>query len=880
VRDGSPSQYQSRDSIRLVNSINNNKDFSVLDASTKRTLISASEKLAVELIKNMVAFDSVENSINLTSEFGGMNYIKILIEIAGSELPNYLESIKLDKLTFLNKLKSLLGDSSSHASANSPATNEASDSDSSEEFDQGLNYLAQNLKGLSRVHSFFLENNDLEHFEFKPEWSKFLYSNTTLVSYTPTVVLVLQKLRFHGKGFNMETFFSHNSDYDVSYNVFYNKGFEEVDLSYFHFDVVKPGYHEYFAAGKSDFKIDFDSDLRELNQIKTVVVEFPYSKSGVIQKKDFIETLSSKENGWQNLNKTSIKFNYDGMIEEKDKTKSNRRKGEATSKSSEGEEVEPTEEKRKNKTGDSLLYEKHEKAKRLQPKLVQSMNENSQRRKRDGTRQDSPEQKEEKAEKKKSVYLATYSISTEVQSNIISRLIVKAEPSDPNTNYDILTLGSFNIYIPSSPNVRTLSSLCAFTIEEGKDFVIHPQVKIVFEEVKMEQLSMSNEVDSFYKKLNITQGKQETNLRQSQKRRVHYSRSDKEKRGLGDKGRYRNTGLSSSFLEEKSKIITSEDYGLLGSKERIGSNINRNGRSENRLNQNKKILTEEIINKGSKDETDERKSIKQENLHTKIHTEGTKEDRMVKKEYSQISVSPSLTTTNTDMSSTNLSSTPPPSTSSTSQTINSSQIKTENPVSNNLESEDKDEDEDEAKADPVNFKDFFQTVNNQAEAYQSVSLLDSLVKNYKTYKEQNDLSQSNLQLKGSLTLLRLPDSVALFNLNFKGKMKMQGGKVLNSIPGLKKTLKVVQPVNMLLSIKVLLTMSELNNMEFRLYMNEENLCDFKLVSKNDYFINMDTVISKRLPVGEYVLELVGLSEKDMLIDMNVFLIGILSICLF
>lgn len=907
-KQNSPSMQGSSDtdikeySIENMNKLKSNKEFKNLSEKSKKQLLSQSEKLALDIMKKMIKYDSVENSFTLTNEFKGIKYFELLMNLSGDELDVYLSEIKIDKAKFLSKIK-LLVDSASSSNTGNKSSNNSTDSSTTSastaisKQEKNLNSLSDNLKGLSKVHSFFLDNTLLTDFKFSTEeFNKFSFTNTTLISYTPTIVVICQKMRFYGKGFNYEGFFSHNSDYDSSSSLFLHRGLNEIDLSYFHFNLIDSGYHEYFSAGKTDFIIDHESENSKLNQIKTVVLEFPYLESdgNIIQTNDFIENIDILSNGWQNMKSNSIVFNLNGIINmglNNTNVNKNNTKGRHEEKENIGNNevknhtifLNKIEKVNNSNSTNTMGKTNHEI--RIKNNVTSNSNNSLAYKQRKFKRnilnnknkkyRNSDDKQEDSIDTSKAIYLITYSFSSMIKNNIMTRLYIQNKPYNPSFNYEYLTMGSNNIYLNTGSTAKTLSIINAFTIDSDSDFELFPQFKVIFNQEKQEVLeSDTNLMEDFYKHYTG-----ESNVNSNINRRTDYGhiRNSNNNNNI-------NYNLKSSFIQKSSNTWflnflknTVQNSFLRQANTTNIENVSINATTTNSkgLYTKDKISTYNQTNMNSSsfkaNNTSDNNSTENINENKTAYkftdSENTDvEEKITTNQTTKIIIDKNKTTNNKTLNYQDLNITK----SSIESVTENSKIREQtvaNLANNKLISKNKSPNT-IAIANKALTKDFFEDINKQAEAYQAKDKLNSLVDSYNTLKKLNENSYLK-QIKGSFSLLKLPNTAALYKLNYKSSLKFKGDKAINSIPGVKKTLQFNQIVNLMFGVNIVLTFNEINTTEFRLYLNGENVCDFDMISKNEFFVVHNSQIVKQVPAGEYIVELVALVENDVEVNMTI-----------
>ena len=115
---------------------------------------------------------------------------------------------------------------------------------------------------------------------------------------------------------------------------------------------------------------------------------------------------------------------------------------------------------------------------------------------------------------------------------------------------------------------------------------------------------------------------------------------------------------------------------------------------------------------------------------------------------------------------------------------------------------------------------------------------------------------------GQVTLIKLPVSSVVIATSLKNFIIFRGNKELNEISKMRKTISLYSTKNVVFHYKIILTLGFPMEITFRLYINgkDDNL---NMIDVNrEMIINQESIYSKKLPAGDYIVELMYISSTN------------------
>lgn len=129
----------------------------------------------------------------------------------------------------------------------------------------------------------------------------------------------------------------------------------------------------------------------------------------------------------------------------------------------------------------------------------------------------------------------------------------------------------------------------------------------------------------------------------------------------------------------------------------------------------------------------------------------------------------------------------------------------------------------------------------------------------------NETVESSIKIKNDffeLNVIRLPLSTLIYNKIYKNIFNFRSNNELNIISSLALNFKLHREKNVMIFLNVILSLDYIADFEFRLFLNGEEECNSSMTSKSKRIINENSINIKKMPVGDYKLEVLYNSNKQ------------------
>ena len=160
-------------------------------------------------------------------------------------------------------------------------------------------------------------------------------------------------------------------------------------------------------------------------------------------------------------------------------------------------------------------------------------------------------------------------------------------------------------------------------------------------------------------------------------------------------------------------------------------------------------------------------------------------------------------------------------------------------------------------------KDYNFSIDQKSDDKTTKNIMNNLNQALKSVN--NETVESNIKIKNDffeLNIIRLPLSTLIYNKIYKNIFNFQSNNELNIIPSLALNFKLYREKNVLIFLNVILSLDYIADFEFRLFLNGEEECNSSMTSKSKRIINENSINIKKMPVGDYKLEVLYNSNKQ------------------